>query len=68
MKIISIGPFYIPEGRLSEIFGAKYVFGLSIFFSGILTLLIPWASEENPTKLIVLRTAISFAEVKFPKT
>jgi len=52
----------IPGGRLAEIFGSKYIFGLSILFSGLATLAVPFLSEENPTKLICLRVFIGILE------
>ena len=55
--------FQIPGGRLAEIFGSKYIFGLSILFSGIFNLLIPLVANENPVGIIVLRILLGLAEV-----
>jgi ACS family sodium-dependent inorganic phosphate cotransporter-like MFS transporter 5 len=52
----------IPGGRLAELFGSKYIFGLSILFSGLATLAVPFLSEEDPTKLICLRIFIGILE------
>ncbi len=53
----------VPGGRFAEMFGAKYIFGFSIFLSGVVTLLVPWAAAENPTKLICLRVLLGLFEV-----
>lgn len=51
------------EGRLAERFGAKWVFGGSIFLAGVLTLLTPMAAKYDVALLIVIRLLIGAFEV-----
>ena len=57
-----MGAFYygyiftqFPAGVLATKFGAKYIFGLGVFITGILTLATPVAAYQGVDWLIVLR-------------
>lgn len=50
-------------GQLAERFGAKWIFGGSILFAGILTLLTPFAARLHVGALIAIRILIGAFEV-----
>ncbi|GBM03518.1 Sialin [Araneus ventricosus] len=57
----------VPGGRMAEIFGGKWLFGLGVLCTSILTLLTPLAARWSVTALIVLRVLEGFGEgVTFP--
>jgi ACS family sodium-dependent inorganic phosphate cotransporter-like MFS transporter 5 len=45
----------IPGGRLAEIFGGKWIFGIGILITSIFTLLTPLAANWSFYALIVVR-------------
>ena len=53
----------IPGGYLSDIFGAKHVFGIGILVTSLLTLLTPLAAQLGIVSLIVLRVLEGIFEV-----
>lgn len=53
----------IPGGYLADIFGARYVFGLGILLSSVLTIFTPLAAELHIVALISLRVLIGLFEV-----
>jgi len=54
----------LPGGLLAERYGAKYVFGVGVFLTGVFSLLIPVAARASPEALIVVRVLTGAAEVK----
>ncbi|GIX89354.1 hypothetical protein CEXT_804531 [Caerostris extrusa] len=57
----------VPGGRMAEKFGGKWLFGLGVFCTSLLTLLTPIAAEWGVTALIVLRVLEGLGEgVTFP--
>lgn len=50
--------FQLPAGRLSEIFGAKWILGLGTLISGLLAFLSPFILDLNPIALIIARIII----------
>ncbi|XP_064480574.1 sialin-like [Ornithodoros turicata] len=57
----------IPGGRMSEAFGAKWLFGLGTFFTGLLSLLIPVAAYAGEGYLIAVRVLQGIGEgVTYP--
>jgi len=68
-QALIIGSFFwgyiltqFPGGRLAELFGAKYIFGGSIFLAGVSNILIPFAASNDPTLLIALRILLGVFE------
>ncbi|XP_075232233.1 sialin [Lycorma delicatula] len=62
-----LGSFYwgyvcteLPGGRLAEIIGARRVFGYSMLFSSIVTLLTPLSASIGYATVIVLRVVLGF--------
>ena len=53
----------IPGGWLADLFGARYVFGIGILMTSVLTLLTPLAAEVHIGALIALRALEGFFEV-----
>ncbi|GFY47713.1 hypothetical protein TNIN_205181 [Trichonephila inaurata madagascariensis] len=57
----------IPGGRIAEVFGGKWLFGLGVLCTSILTLLTPVAAEWGVWALIILRICEGLGEgVTFP--
>ncbi|KAF8787065.1 sialin-like [Argiope bruennichi] len=57
----------IPGGRMAEKFGGKWLFGLGVLCTSVLTLLTPIAARWSVSALIVLRVLEGFGEgVTFP--
>ncbi|GFS37533.1 hypothetical protein NPIL_324571 [Nephila pilipes] len=61
-QAIILGSFYygylltlLPGGYLAQAFSAKWVFGLGIFFSGLLSLLTPTVTAMGAIPLVILR-------------
>ncbi|CAG7836381.1 unnamed protein product [Allacma fusca] len=52
----------IPGGRLSEVIGGKWIFGMSIISAGILNLIFPLLAQDNPVYLIVIRILMGVCE------
>jgi len=46
----------LPGGLLAERFGAKYVFGGSIFLMALFSLFTPWAARSSVTAAITVQT------------
>ncbi|XP_051025162.1 probable small intestine urate exporter [Acomys russatus] len=53
----------IPTGYVAGVFGAKYVVGVGLLISSVLTLLIPLAADAGVALLIVLRVIQGVAQV-----
>nr|XP_034366602.1 probable small intestine urate exporter isoform X1 [Arvicanthis niloticus] len=53
----------IPTGYVAGVFGAKYVVGLGLLISSVLTLFIPLAADAGVALLIVLRVIQGMAQV-----
>lgn len=53
----------IPTGYVAGVFGAKYVVGLGLLISSVLTLFIPLAAEAGVALLIVLRVIQGMSQV-----
>ena len=53
----------IPGGYLADIFGGKYIFGIMILLTSLLTILTPLAAELHIIALILLRVLEGFFEV-----
>nr|XP_020043741.1 probable small intestine urate exporter [Castor canadensis] len=53
----------IPTGYVAGIFGAKYVVGVGLLISSVLTLFIPLAADAGVALLIVLRVIQGIAQV-----
>uniref|UniRef100_D3ZX83 Solute carrier family 17, member 4 n=1 Tax=Rattus norvegicus TaxID=10116 RepID=D3ZX83_RAT len=53
----------IPTGYVAGVFGAKYVVGLGLLVSSVLTLFIPLAAEAGVALLIVLRVIQGMSQV-----
>lgn len=53
----------IPGGRMAEVFGGKWLFGLGVLCTAILTLLTPLAARWGYAALIVLRILEGLGEV-----
>lgn len=57
----------IPGGRLAEMFGGKWLFGLGVVGTGVLTLLTPVAARLDVSALIVVRVLEGLGEgITFP--
>ncbi|XP_067142428.1 sialin-like isoform X2 [Centruroides vittatus] len=57
----------LPGGRLAEIFGGKWLFGLGVFGTGVLTLLTPVAANLHVSALIIVRFLEGLGEgITFP--
>lgn len=57
----------IPGGRLAEIVGGKYVFGLGILFTSLFTFLTPIAARLSLPALVLVRILTGLSEgVTFP--
>ncbi|GFY74222.1 hypothetical protein TNIN_499541, partial [Trichonephila inaurata madagascariensis] len=61
-QAVILGSFYygylltlLPGGYLAQAFSAKWVFGLGIFFSGLLSLLTPTVAAMGAIPLVILR-------------
>eukprot|EP01034_Spumella_vulgaris_P017036 gene17036-21720_t len=52
----------LPASRLGQYYGAKWLFGLSILISSILTLLVPVASRSSFGMALFIRVLIGFFE------
>lgn len=50
----------LPGGRLAEIVGGRRVFGYSMLFSSLLTLLTPLASNTHYIAVVILRAVLGF--------
>ncbi|GBN74032.1 Putative inorganic phosphate cotransporter [Araneus ventricosus] len=74
MQGVIIGSFYygyvttqVPGARLAEIYSGKWIFGLGIGISALLSLIIPVAAEFHTTFLIIVRALQGVAQgVTFP--
>lgn len=53
----------LPGGRIAEVLGAKWMFGLGIFLTAVLTLFIPIASRAHYGALIAIRVLQGLGEV-----
>ena len=56
---------HIPGGWLATRFGGKYVFGIGIVMTAVLTLLTPLAAQVSVWALVVLRVAEGLFEVRY---
>ena len=56
---------HIPGGWLATRFGGKYVFGIGIVMTAVLTLLTPLAAQVSVWALVVLRVAEGLFEVHY---
>lgn len=57
----------LPGGRIAEVLGAKWMFGLGIFLTAVLTLFIPIASRAHYGALIAIRVLQGLGEgVTYP--
>ncbi|XP_006516757.1 probable small intestine urate exporter isoform X2 [Mus musculus] len=65
LSSLSYGSFIapIPTGYVAGVFGAKYVVGLGLLISSVLTLFIPLAADAGVALLIVLRVIQGMAQV-----
>ena len=54
----------VPGGWLAQRFGGKYVFGIGIVMTAVLTLFTPLAAQINIWALVVLRVVEGLLEVK----
>ena len=52
----------LPASRLGQYYGAKWLFGLSILISSVLTLLVPVASRSSFGMALLIRVLIGFFE------
>ncbi|XP_073938832.1 probable small intestine urate exporter isoform X4 [Castor canadensis] len=57
----------IPTGYVAGIFGAKYVVGVGLLISSVLTLFIPLAADAGVALLIVLRVIQGIAQLFSPQ-
>lgn len=53
----------IPVGYMSGIYGAKYLVGVGLFLSSVLTFFIPLAADAGVAFLIVVRIVPGIAQV-----
>lgn len=73
-KGLALSAFYwgyalgqIPGGRLANRYGAKNIFGLSVFIPSVLTLLVPIAIRTHFGLVLLLRALIGLTEAaSFP--
>lgn len=73
-KGLALSSFYwgytlgqIPASRLAGIYGAKWIFGLSVLIPSILTLLVPVACRTSFALALVIRASLGFFEAaSFP--
>lgn len=57
----------LPGGRIAEVLGARWMFGLGVFFTAVLTLAIPVASRAHYGALIAIRVLQGLGEgVTYP--
>lgn len=56
----------LPGGRIAEVLGAKWMFGLGVFLTAVLTLAIPVASRAHYGGLIAIRVLQGLGEVRIP--
>ena len=54
----------IPGGWLASKYGGKWVLGIGILWTAILTLLSPIAAKTSPYLLVVLRILMGLGEVR----
>ena len=52
----------IPGGRLAEIFGGKWIFGIGILLTSIFTVITPWAAKTNIKFFIAVRVIEGLCE------
>ncbi|GFW06664.1 hypothetical protein TNCV_3287651 [Trichonephila clavipes] len=71
-QAIILGSFYygylltlLPGGYLAQAFSAKWVFGLGIFFSGLLSLLTPTVAAMGAIPLVILRISQGLFQLLF---
>lgn len=50
----------LPGGRLAELVGGHRVFGHSMLWASVLTLLVPFAANMGLTAMVVLRALLGF--------
>lgn len=55
----------IPGGRLAERFGAKWLYGVGVLATALLTLLTPLAAKWSIYAFVVLRVLMGLGEVCF---
>ena len=53
----------LPGGRIAEVLGARWMFGLGVFLTAVLTLAIPIASRAHYGALIAIRVIQGLGEV-----
>ena len=53
----------LPGGLLATLFGGKWVFGIGILITSLLTILTPFAARFNVNLFIALRIAEGIGEV-----
>ena len=53
----------IPGGRISEIWGMKPVFGLSVLINGLLSICIPFSARLHWSLLFIIRILQGLAQV-----
>lgn len=70
MQGVILGAFYygycitqIPGGRMSEMYSAKWVYGIGTFITALLTLLTPIAAKWHVGVLIFIRALEGLAQV-----
>ena len=57
----------VPGGRLAEVLGGKWLFGLGVLVTSVLTVLTPLAARTNLTLFLVVRVVEGLGEgVPFP--
>ena len=54
----------VPGGWLAQRFGGKYVFGIGVVMTAVLTLFTPFAAQVSVWALVVLRVMEGLFEVK----
>ena len=52
-------------GRMADLYGTKWVFGIGTFISGVLTILTPFATWHDYKTLVALRIILGAGQVSF---
>jgi ACS family sodium-dependent inorganic phosphate cotransporter-like MFS transporter 5 len=57
----------VPGGRLAELWGGKWLYGLGVLVTALFTLLTPWAARTSVYLLVAVRVMEGLGEgVTFP--
>ncbi len=74
MQGLILGSFFygyvctqVPGGRLAELWGGKWLYGLGVLVTALFTLLTPWAARTSVYLLVAVRVMEGLGEgVTFP--